>query len=726
MMSRRQQHLFGLGLIILTCVCYSFLDDTVLKSSFSFVVNAYRGTVGTGRLEAGRDESTESLKTGGTVGTGRLEAGRDGSTESLKTGGTVGTGHLEAGRSVNTEGMKTGGTVGTGHLEAGGSVNTEGMKTRRTVGTGHLEAGGSVNTEGMKTRGNVGTVRLEADRDRSTGRLEAGRDGSTGSLKTGGTVGTEGLKVGGTVGTGRLEAGGTAGTGSLEAGVTKGTGRLEAGVTKGTGRLEAGGTAMGTGGLEAGRTVGTGRLKTGGTVSTGRLEAGGTAGIMGTMTGKGTIGIGSQTYTSSDGSREYTGTVSVGGLKNIGNVGLNGFQKVIGSLKDSENGSIASQDDRRNGNIASVDDRRNGSIAGLDDRRNGSIASLADRKSESIFIMMDRRLEKHTGLNESEYRLPPFTNPSDVLVVAYLKGGSTFLGDMLGFKTGNFYIYEPLHNLVQFGYFDTGDLNCTMLNESCSKGADTDWKILKVLRGIYNCDNQKYQHLLRSWQYQKSMGPKHKERCVTRKTFDECAEQYLTQCVNARSKVSKVPRISISLASELLSEFPNLKIVHLLRDPRGIVNSRLSLPWNIPLSGGAVSLCSKMTRDFQEAIKIKQAYPGRLYTVYYEDLAQNPRKGFSLLYKFLGYIVDITDIRRLKEMTASFKDAGRSQTRRHDSSKTASKWRDQMNSTVLAEINKACSPLYTLLGYPQLKSIDDLKNTSIPLKYDINSINHYT
>ncbi|XP_069135302.1 carbohydrate sulfotransferase 1-like [Argopecten irradians] len=329
----------------------------------------------------------------------------------------------------------------------------------------------------------------------------------------------------------------------------------------------------------------------------------------------------------------------------------------------------------------------------------------------------DTGLESTFPFIENIYRLyPSLYPPSDVIIVSYLRGGTTFLGEMLGFKKGNFYVYEPLHQTLRFGYYDTG-VRCTMLNESCSRSNDTD-KILDVIRGIYNCDSQKYHRLLKPWHYMKSMGPSQRQGCVVNAKFIERPYKYLNHCLTAESKVSKIPRISMGVASKLLSEFPNLKIIHLLRDPRAIINSVLPLGWKIPPSGGAASLCNKMTKDFREGIKIKQAYPGRVYTVFYEDLAQNPSKVFSSIYKFLGYRFSSIERHRLVQMTASTKDGYANDTRRHDSTKTARKWRYKINSTVLVKINKACSSLYKLLGYPRLESISDLNNADIPLRYD--------
>ena len=41
-----------------------------------------------------------------------------------------------------------------------------------------------------------------------------------------------------------------------------------------------------------------------------------------------------------------------------------------------------------------------------------------------------------------------------VLVFAYMRGGSTFLGrDIIGRMTGSYHFYEPLWKLTKYGYY---------------------------------------------------------------------------------------------------------------------------------------------------------------------------------------------------------------------------------------------------------------------------------
>ncbi|XP_069134960.1 carbohydrate sulfotransferase 1-like [Argopecten irradians] len=246
----------------------------------------------------------------------------------------------------------------------------------------------------------------------------------------------------------------------------------------------------------------------------------------------------------------------------------------------------------------------------------------------------------------------------------------------------------------------------------------TGEKILDIVRGIYSCDSQKYQQLLRPWQYDKSIGPAQSDMAMCNHKKTNCMKTYLKQCSNASSKVSKIPRISIGLASKLLLEFRNLKIIHLLRDPRAVMNSRYKLGWT-PVPGGAVSLCTKMKKDYQQSVKLRRLFPGRIHTVFYEDMAQNFEEIVKEIYSFLGYQLNAKEQIRLNRMTSSSKNGNAGSTQRRNSTLTARAWRYSINTKVLIENNKACSDLYQLLGYPQLGSKTEARNTSVPLRITV-------
>ncbi|XP_033729014.1 carbohydrate sulfotransferase 4-like [Pecten maximus] len=317
---------------------------------------------------------------------------------------------------------------------------------------------------------------------------------------------------------------------------------------------------------------------------------------------------------------------------------------------------------------------------------------------------MNAQLGVPTALVGKPTELPSSTIKTyNLLLIGYLRGGTTLLGEILGLRNDSFYVYEPLHKMAEFEYFKAGYV-CSMNNESCRKANETT--AMDIIRAIYRCDFHHYQDQLRIFQHMKSRGLESINDRKWKLAFVEChgewrgcPESYQSRCSSRSSIVSKVPRLSVGLASKLLDTFSNLKIIHLVRDPRGIMNSRSKLHWT-PVPEGAISLCKKMKDDYFDSKKIKEVYHERIFTLSYENITKHPVETLKEIYNLAGYNFDAAEEVRVAKRTSSSTSESPSNTYRQNSSKTADAWRKQIPKNVLSETNKACSSLYPLLGYP--------------------------
>ncbi|XP_060076435.1 carbohydrate sulfotransferase 1-like [Ylistrum balloti] len=318
--------------------------------------------------------------------------------------------------------------------------------------------------------------------------------------------------------------------------------------------------------------------------------------------------------------------------------------------------------------------------------------------------------------------LKPIEGNSDILLIGYLRGGTTFTGEILGLREGNFYMYEPLHKWSTWDYYKPG-YSCSLENEHCTMSTRTDSFVMDILRGLYKCDSNHLLKSLQMWQLLKGRGFRDSIQNPTWANYfpechgkvEGCIEKVISRCANATARVSKVPRVSVSLAAQLLNSVPNLKIIHLVRDPRAIMASRHALKWT-PAPGGSISLCNKMKEDYLESYMMRTTHPGRLLTVFYEDLVTNPAKTVQMMFDFAGYNFDEKEQNRLKNMTGmTTKNILNSETR-GTSLRIALAWRKRVNETFLNVMNPGCNDLYKFLGYPPLKTNIDLYNSSIPLR----------
>ena len=100
----------------------------------------------------------------------------------------------------------------------------------------------------------------------------------------------------------------------------------------------------------------------------------------------------------------------------------------------------------------------------------------------------------------------------------------------------------------------------------------------------------------------------------------------------------------------LLAADPDFKVIHLLRDPRGVVSSRRamhesSVIGRYSLDGRtesntvrreAVVYCRTAVRDIRVRQVLEARYPGRILTLKYEDVVVGLRQHADLVYRFLG------------------------------------------------------------------------------------------
>jgi hypothetical protein len=92
----------------------------------------------------------------------------------------------------------------------------------------------------------------------------------------------------------------------------------------------------------------------------------------------------------------------------------------------------------------------------------------------------------------------------------------------------------------------------------------------------------------------------------------------------------------------LLDVLPNLKVVHLVRDPRGVVVSRMKHPSfrghasNNSVTKEAEFFCRDVERDLRLRKQLEVKYPGRILEVIYEKFVEDPLGYSRQVYDHIG------------------------------------------------------------------------------------------
>ncbi|XP_050298026.1 carbohydrate sulfotransferase 5 isoform X2 [Anthonomus grandis grandis] len=312
------------------------------------------------------------------------------------------------------------------------------------------------------------------------------------------------------------------------------------------------------------------------------------------------------------------------------------------------------------------------------------------------------------NLNLSDLTLDTGGQPIRTVIITTWRSGSTFLGDIINALPGNYYHYEPLldYGIVQI------------------RGPPYADSALAVLKSLLNCD---YTDLTRYLEF----GMSHIYLFTHNKRLWSQCDAYPDYCwdpdfLNEFCKLfpfqsMKTVRMRLKLAEELLQDNTlNVKVILLVRDPRGTLQSRRHRDWcpGVPDCDQPQHLCSDMVADYSAAIRLNKLYPSRFRALRYEDLSLDPYQTTEDIFAFMGLNVPL----QVKDFLASHTTinvGGVSSTYR-DSKNAPFHWKNDLNATEIQWIEDNCREALKLWGYRRTDGASDLKDFYPLTRYDIN------
>lgn len=197
----------------------------------------------------------------------------------------------------------------------------------------------------------------------------------------------------------------------------------------------------------------------------------------------------------------------------------------------------------------------------------------------------------------------------------------------------------------------------------------------------------------------------------------------------SRSHVSiKTVRIPVISDLRLLTEDPrlDLRIIHLVRDPRAILASRITafadpfIAWKIWNATGKqphnvdltqiVRTCQDMENSVDIGLKKPAWLHGRYLLVRYEDLALNPEAKAKEIYKFLDLDIDKKVLTWISQNTNGTLSTNSKYSTSRDSKTTPESWRLHLGFDIVKTVQKLCINTLALLGYKIVQSEVELRN----------------
>ncbi|KAL4659309.1 carbohydrate sulfotransferase 1-like [Arapaima gigas] len=351
-------------------------------------------------------------------------------------------------------------------------------------------------------------------------------------------------------------------------------------------------------------------------------------------------------------------------------------------------------------------------------------------------------------------RSPHSPPQKHILLFATTRSGSSFTGQLFNQHPGIFYIFEPLYH-VQQAFSNSSSRLRHGPDRRALLGAYRD-----LLLNLYSCDL----HFLESYiwpeprhhltdyffrrassnalcsppvcsEAQQAPGAPHEAQCPKR-----CRTLNLTlasqECVargHVAIKTVRVPEIS---DLRTLSEDPRLRlrIVHLVRDPRGILASRMGTfaeqfrAWKVWNATGRrphyvdlaqiTSTCQDLAASTWTALRRPEWLRGKYLLVRYEDLAHSPEQKAEEIYRFVGLEMDDRVrawISRNTNQSSSPAERNYKFSTTRDSKATAESWRLHLAFDIVGVVQRLCNNTLSLLGYRAVHSVADLRNMSYSL-----------
>ena len=324
----------------------------------------------------------------------------------------------------------------------------------------------------------------------------------------------------------------------------------------------------------------------------------------------------------------------------------------------------------------------------------------------------------------------------NILIISDFASGSSFLGEILNQHPQVFYLYEPLKSLEYYRENRPESVYDTMVTH--------------LLNGIFHCNFVELSYFTDFLSFQYS-SLRHRLASRALSSPPLCPQNYnnphysIRMCTPLRPQsgsalcrlhkhtVVKTIRVnSIHKLSYLMDrEGPldySLKVVHLVRDPRGVLNTRVVHNsyenWTVKsVRDHAQTLCRDMLRNIKYAVSAPSWLQGRYTLLRYEDLAMNPHQIAEQLYKFVGVNiapqVRLWIDRTLREgfvfpshLDSTYRQLSYSAQNLTDS---VQKWRAQIPYSIVRLIETECYEVMNLLGYKIVEDEDELRTVSFPL-----------
>ncbi|XP_002742391.1 carbohydrate sulfotransferase 3-like [Saccoglossus kowalevskii] len=316
-----------------------------------------------------------------------------------------------------------------------------------------------------------------------------------------------------------------------------------------------------------------------------------------------------------------------------------------------------------------------------------------------------------------------------VLLFATKRSGSSFVGELLNQNPETMYLFEPLRSLS----FD-------VLGGDSANDLFESWAI-EVVGNLFKCElsDQIMAPTLRDDRMCRSLALRSTCRLHHRFPFNEKNVQpnqnnddlfvvsVAKQCKKHKYRAIKTIRLYDLKELEVLVTESNidLKIIILVRDPRGVMHSRWKLHGknlDYMRKNASWDETEDLCRTYASNVRYAQTCPewlkNRYLLIRYEDVAHQPLARAREIYNFLDMSMPQNIEAWIQQNTQSTGNYPNGVTR--VSSLVATKWREELPFEQILKIQEKCQASMNFLGYKMVTNMAALRNESSVLGPPVN------
>ena len=316
-----------------------------------------------------------------------------------------------------------------------------------------------------------------------------------------------------------------------------------------------------------------------------------------------------------------------------------------------------------------------------------------------------------------------------ILILAQGRSGTSLLGDLFDRDANAFYMFEPLLVIERLN----GIIHFELEDESVTKFYNNESKAL--LTSLMMCHpNAAFEKYMKNYD---DYGSRTRTSAFWREPF---CKKYAKQCRRMEGSLVeilcrnltnytvmkelefRIPGCNMKMLIELANSLDvELKVIHLVRDPRAYLSSQMKLGWffddtNITTRKTDLytnSRCEETLNYIKEIERNKEQYSNELryFLIRYEDLLDNPKI-------YLKKLADFTEIDLYNRSISWFQEetnkkgsgyANRYQNGPRNATLVKTAWKKHISRTLMHAIRKHCSKLMERLGYTVGESDEDVR-----------------